>query len=158
MIDTGLQMLDWMWNRGWDKEHGGLLYFTSVNELPVQEYWHDMKFWWPHNEAVIATLLAYELTGNEKYLQWHQQVHQWAHKHFADPEHGEWYGYLLRDGRISSPLKGNSLERPVPPATDAIAMLGHSESHVVNATLSVNISRSEQSSEIESLVVLMKRK
>ncbi|MDE0936767.1 MAG: AGE family epimerase/isomerase [Mariniblastus sp.] len=112
MIDTGLLMLDWMWNRGWDKEHGGLLYFTSVNELPVQEYWHDMKFWWPHNEAVIATLLAFELTGNEKYLQWHQQVHQWAHKHFADPEHGEWYGYLHRDGRISSPLKGNLWKGP----------------------------------------------
>ena len=112
MIDTGLLMLDWMWNRGWDKEYGGLLYFTSVDELPVQEYWHDMKFWWPHNEAVIATLLAFELTGNEKYLQWHQQVHQWAHKHFADPEHGEWYGYLHRDGRISSPLKGNLWKGP----------------------------------------------
>mgnify|MGYP001129288889 FL=1 len=112
MIDTGLQMLDWMWNRGWDEEYGGLLYFTSVNDLPVQEYWHDMKFWWPHNEAVIATLLAYELTGNEKYLKWHQQVHHWSHKHFADPEHGEWYGYLHRDGRISSPLKGNLWKGP----------------------------------------------
>ena len=112
MIDTGLQMLDWMWNRGWDKEYGGLLYFTSVNQLPVQEYWHDMKFWWPHNEAIIATLLAFELTGDEKYLQWHQQVHQWAHKHFAEPEYGEWYGYLHRDGRISSPLKGNLWKGP----------------------------------------------
>ncbi len=28
-----------------------------------------------------------------------------------------------------------SLERPVPPASDAIAMLGNSESHVVNAHL-----------------------
>jgi N-acylglucosamine 2-epimerase len=112
MIDTGLRMLDWMWNRGWDKEYGGLLYFTSVNDLPIQEYWHDMKFWWPHNEAVIATLLAYELTGSEKYLKWHQQVHQWSHKHFADPEHGEWYGYLRRDGGLSSPLKGNLWKGP----------------------------------------------
>ena len=30
----------------------------------MQEYWHDMKFWWPHNEAIIATLLAYQLTGD----------------------------------------------------------------------------------------------
>ena len=112
MIDTGLRMLDWMWNRGWDKKYGGLLYFTSVNELPVQDYWHDMKFWWPHNEAVIATLLAFELTGDEKYLQWHRLVHRWAHKYFADPEHGEWYGYLRRDGRISSPLKGNLWKGP----------------------------------------------
>jgi N-acylglucosamine 2-epimerase len=112
MIETGLLMLDWMWDRGWDKEHGGLLYFTSVDELPVQEYWHDMKFWWPHNEAVIATLLAFELTGNEKYLQWHQRVHHWSHEHFADPEFGEWYGYLHRDGRPSSPLKGNLWKGP----------------------------------------------
>ena len=112
MIETGLLMLDWMWDRGWDKEHGGLLYFTSVDELPVQEYWHDMKFWWPHNEAVIATLLAFELTGNEKYLQWHQRVHHWSHEHFADPEFGEWHGYLHRDGRPSSPLKGNLWKGP----------------------------------------------
>ena len=29
------------------------------------------------------------------------------HRHFADPEYGEWYGYLHRDGRVSTSLKGN---------------------------------------------------
>ena len=37
-----------------------------VKNLPIQEYWQDMKFWWPHNEAIIATLLAYQITGDEK--------------------------------------------------------------------------------------------
>ena len=101
-----------MWRRGWDAEYGGLLYFVDVNGLPVQEYWHDMKFWWPHNEAIIATLMAYQLTGDAKYARWHQQVHDWAYQHFADPEHGEWYGYLHRDGRISVPLKGNLWKGP----------------------------------------------
>lgn len=62
---------------------------------------------WPHDEAIIATLMAYLLTGDEKYERMHRQVHDWSHQHFADSEHGEWYGYLHRDGRISTSLKGN---------------------------------------------------
>ena len=112
LIETGCQMLDWMWARGWDKEHGGLLYFCDVYDRPVQEYWHDMKFWWPHNEAIIATLLAWHLTSDSKYSQWHQQVHDWSYEHFCDAEHGEWFGYLHRDGSISSTLKGNLWKGP----------------------------------------------
>ena len=112
LINTGLKMLDWMWARGWDPEYGGLLYFVDVNKKPLQEYWHDMKFWWPHNEAIIATLLAYQLTGDPKYAEWHALVHDWSYKHFVDHEHGEWYGYLHRDGRVSVPLKGNYWKGP----------------------------------------------
>ena len=112
LIRLGCQMLDWMWARGWDEQFGGMLYFVDVHGLPVQEYWHDMKFWWPHNETIIATLLAYELTGDPKYATWHTQVHDWAYAHFPDDQHGEWYGYLHRDGRISVPLKGNLWKGP----------------------------------------------
>lgn len=112
LIETGTQILDWMWERGWDKEYGGILYFRDLNNLPVQEYWQDMKFWWPHNETIIATLLAYHMTGDEKYAGWHKQVHDWAYQHFPDPEHGEWFGYLHRDGRLSVPLKGNLWKGP----------------------------------------------
>jgi N-acylglucosamine 2-epimerase len=108
LIALGTKMLDWMWHRGWDEEYGGLLYFRDVRGLPVQEYWHDMKFWWPQNEAIIATLLAYQLTGDAKYARWHAMVHDWSYAHFSDPEHGEWYGYLHRDGRIASHAKGTT--------------------------------------------------
>jgi len=112
LIETGTTMLDWMWERGWDDEYGGILYFRDVKGLPVQEYWHDMKFWWPQNEAIIATLLAYSLTGSDKYAEWHRRIHDWAYEHFSDPEYGEWYGYLHRDGRLSVPLKGNLWKGP----------------------------------------------
>jgi N-acylglucosamine 2-epimerase len=92
---------------GWDRECGGILYFRDAKGLPCTEYYHDMKFWWPHNEAIIGTLLAYQMTGDEKYSRWHRKVHDWAYAHFPDPEHGEWYGYLHRDGTVSTPLKGN---------------------------------------------------
>ena len=110
--DLGCQMLDWMWQRGWDKEHGGLLYFTSLDGKPIQEYWQDMKFWWPHNEAIIATLMAWKITGDEKYATWHRQIHEWSHNHFHDVEYGEWFGYLRRDGQVVTPLKGNLWKGP----------------------------------------------
>jgi N-acylglucosamine 2-epimerase len=112
LIRLGLTILDWMWERGWDEEFGGLYYFRDLRGLPVQDYWHDMKFWWPHCEAVIATLLAWTLTGDEKYARWHREVHDWSFRHFPDPKFGEWYGYLHRDGRVSSRLKGNMWKGP----------------------------------------------
>lgn len=112
LIELGLKMLDYMFERGWDKKYGGVLYFTDLNNLPVQEYWHDMKFWWPQNETIIATLLAYQLTRDEKYAEMHRLVHDWAYKHFPDREYGEWFGYLHRDGGVSSTLKGNLWKGP----------------------------------------------
>ncbi|MFW6171248.1 MAG: AGE family epimerase/isomerase, partial [Planctomycetota bacterium] len=75
LINLGSRILDWMWRRGWDNEYGGILYFVDVKGLPVQEYWHDMKFWWPLNETIIATLLAWSLTGDTKYADWHTRAH-----------------------------------------------------------------------------------
>ncbi|MET0391753.1 MAG: AGE family epimerase/isomerase [Chitinophagaceae bacterium] len=112
LIDLGCRMLDYMWERGWDEEFGGLLYYRDVYNKPVQEYWQDMKFWWPHNEVIVATLLAYLLTGNEKYAQWHQQVHEYSYKHFHDKEQGEWFGYLHRDGTLAQSAKGNLFKGP----------------------------------------------
>jgi N-acylglucosamine 2-epimerase len=112
MIQLGAKIFDWMWARGWDEECGGIFYLRDVFGKPVQEYWHDMKFWWPHNEAIIATLLAWKLTGDEKYARWHQLVHDWSFKHFSDPEFGEWYGYLHRDGSVSQRAKGNLYKGP----------------------------------------------
>ncbi|MBL9204453.1 MAG: AGE family epimerase/isomerase, partial [Opitutaceae bacterium] len=112
LLRLGLGILDCMWARGWDQEFGGLLYFTDLQGKPVQEYWAEMKFWWPHNEAEIACLLAYQMTGDAKYAAWHTLVHDWSHRVFADPVHGEWFGYAHRDGRISTRLKGNLWKGP----------------------------------------------
>ncbi len=112
LIALGCKMLDYMWERGWDKEQGGILYFRDVYNKPVQEYWQDMKFWWPHNEVIIATLLAYLMTGNEKYAEWHKMVHDYAYSHFHDKQNGEWFGYLHRDGSIAQTAKGNLFKGP----------------------------------------------
>lgn len=112
LIELGCKMLRFMWTRGWDEEFGGLLNFVDLHGGQVQEYWHDMKFWWPHNEAIIATLLAFLLTDDDQFLKWHSQVHDWSYRYFPDEVHGEWFGYLRRDGAVSSTLKGNLWKGP----------------------------------------------
>jgi N-acylglucosamine 2-epimerase len=112
LIQLGCKMLDYMWERGWDKDYGGILYFRDVYDKPVQEYWQDMKFWWPQNEAIIATLLAYTMTGNEKYKRWHEKINSYAYTKFYDKEFGEWFGYLHRDGTVAQSAKGNLFKGP----------------------------------------------
>ena len=108
----GLTILDWSWNWGWDEQYGGINYFKDCKNLPPQEYWHDMKFWWPQCEAIIATLYAYEATADARYLEMHRQINEYAYNHFPDPVYGEWYGYLHFDGSLSQPAKGNLFKGP----------------------------------------------
>ena len=71
-----------------------------------------MKFWWPQCETIIASLYAYLATGDEKYLYRHERISEWTYAHFPDPEYGEWYGYLHRDGTVAQPAKGNLFKGP----------------------------------------------
>ena len=99
--------------RGWDKEYGGIFYFKDVLGMPVEAYEHDMKLWWVHNETVIASLMLYLHTGNEKYKEIFDRVCDYAFTHFSDPEYGEWYGYLRRDGKPTEPpCKGHTYKGP----------------------------------------------
>ncbi|NLX82305.1 MAG: N-acylglucosamine 2-epimerase [Clostridiales bacterium] len=98
---------------GWDKEYGGLLYFIDCKGLPPEAYEHDMKLWWPHNETAIASLMAYRDTGKPEYLEWFIKTIDYCKEYFSDPEYGEWYGYLRRDGKPTQPpCKGSTFKGP----------------------------------------------
>ncbi len=72
-----------------------------------------MKLWWPHNEIIIASLMIYRDTGDEKYLDWFEKTLDYCKAHFSDPEYGEWYGYLRRDGKPTMPAcKGSTFKGP----------------------------------------------
>lgn len=112
LTKTALTIFDWSWRWGWDEEFGGIINFRDCRNLPPQDYSQDMKFWWPQTEAIIATLYAYQATGNESYLEKHRQISDWTYAHFPDREYGEWYGYLHRDGTVAQPAKGNIFKGP----------------------------------------------
>ena len=113
LVKKAAQIFDWAIEAGWDHEYGGLLYFTDCLKKPPEAYEHDMKLWWPHNEIMIASLMLYRDTGDEKYFAWFETVMDYVKKHFADPEYGEWYGYLRRDGLPTQPsTKGSTFKGP----------------------------------------------
>ncbi len=112
IIDTALKILDWSWEWGWDKEFGGIINFKDCKGFPHQDYSQDMKFWWPQTEAIIATLYAYLVSGDEKYIKWHKEISDWTYAHFPDAVNGEWYGYLHRDGSVAQNAKGNIFKGP----------------------------------------------
>lgn len=79
----------------------------------MEAYEHDMKLWWPHNETVIASLMLYKHTRNEKYKEIFDRVCKYAFEHFSDPKYGEWFGYLRRDGKPTEPpCKGHTYKGP----------------------------------------------
>ena len=107
------QVFDQAIEAGWDKEYGGLLYFIDCLGRPPEAYEHDMKLWWPHDETMIASLMLYRDTGDEKYLEWFEKTMDYCKTYFADPEYGEWYGYLRRDGKPTMPpCKGSTFKGP----------------------------------------------
>ncbi len=95
-----------------DREHGGILSFRDALGKPSTELEWDMKLWWPQNEAIIANRMAYEIFGEEKYKVDCETILEYAFEHFADREHGEWYGYLHYDSTPSATLKGNIFKGP----------------------------------------------
>lgn len=99
-------------NAGWDKKFGGLFRFVDKNggnptgekgssfyEKLITDTW-DMKLWWPHSEALYATLLGYTLTGNESLIQWHQRIQEYVFEIFPNPDRaiGEWIQIRSRNG------------------------------------------------------------
>ena len=82
------------------------MYFVNVDGHPPDQYEHELKLWWPQNEAEYACLLAYDLTRDQKYWDWYMRIHDYSFSHFPDAEYGDWFKYLRRDGSLSSNVKG----------------------------------------------------
>lgn len=100
------KFIELQFQRGWDKEHGGLFSFLDVDGYcPTQLEW-SMKLWWPHCEALIALLMAYNKTKKPTLLDTFSEVYEYTFSHFSDPENGEWFGYLTQEGKVALDFKG----------------------------------------------------
>lgn len=93
---------------GWDAEYGGLLYLRDRDGRPLLQLEHSMKLWWPHVEALYAVVLAAVQTGDPAWLPWLERLVDYTWAHFPDPEAGEWFGYLDRQGRPTHTCKGGN--------------------------------------------------
>ena len=101
-VEIALRVIE----RGWDKEFGGIYYFLDAKGVPQQKLEWNQKLWWVHIESAIAMLKGYQLTGNEKCLEWFLKLDAYLWDNFKDKEYPEWFGYLNRRGEVLLPLKG----------------------------------------------------
>ncbi len=106
LIRQAANIIKGLFEFGVDKTHGGIYYFMDVLNKPHLELQWDMKLWWPHNEAMIAALYAYRLTGDEYFLSKFMEMDEYSFAHFKDPDHPEWFAYLNRRGEPTHLLKG----------------------------------------------------
>lgn len=101
-VDIALRALEY----GWDETHGGILYFKDILNRPLQQLEWDQKLWWVHLEALVCMAKGYAYTGNLKCKEWFERLDQYSFDKFSDPQYGEWYGYLNRQGEPLLSLKG----------------------------------------------------
>ncbi len=107
LIQTAVDIVLASLEHGWDREYGGLKYITNIDNTPTHELGANLKLWWPHCETLYALLLGWSLTGRQELWQWYEKVHEYTFARFPDSEHGEWFGYLDRDGAPVWTAKAN---------------------------------------------------
>lgn len=112
LMKKAIQITEWSFDIGWDKEMGGIFYFRDIENKPVLSLEWDMKLLWPHCEALIAFLRSYMFMGQEKYLDYFDRITEYIYAHFPDPGHPEWFGHLHRDGTPISYIKGSDWKGP----------------------------------------------
>ncbi|MEN9570187.1 MAG: hypothetical protein RL172_1418 [Bacteroidota bacterium] len=67
---------------------------------PLAEHLIKEKHWWPQAEAMVGFLNAYQLCGQQPYLQ--QSLHAWqfVQQYLKDEKHGEWWWGVEADYSI----------------------------------------------------------
>jgi len=101
-IQIALRALEY----GWDEEFGGIFYFKDILNRPPQQLEWDQKLWWVHLEALVCMAKGYAYTGDERCKAWFEKLDNYAFNRFSDPQYGEWFGYLNRQGQPLLTLKG----------------------------------------------------
>ena len=87
--------------RGWDHEHGGLVYGFG----PDGAVCDADKYFWVLAESLAAAALLALRSGDARYWQAYERIWAYAWAHFVDHEHGAWYRILGPDNRKLSDEK-----------------------------------------------------
>ena len=66
---------------------------------PVSGHRSQRLSWWEQNEAVVGFLNAWEMTGEEKFLDASLKCFDYIENHFVDKELGGWHPILTLDGK-----------------------------------------------------------
>jgi cellobiose epimerase len=81
--------------RGLDTD-GGLWYEKDV----TTDHLVKEKHWWPQAESMVGFYNAYQISADEKYLQYSINSWQFIKDHLKDTTNGEWYWGINEDGSV----------------------------------------------------------
>jgi N-acylglucosamine 2-epimerase len=83
---------------GWDDEFGGIILARDADGGGTEGWGYpDLKLWWPHTEALVSCLVAFDETGEQWSWDWYKKVLEYSFDTFYMPEVGEWRQRLTRD-------------------------------------------------------------
>lgn len=88
------------YDKGFDKDFGGVVSFVDCMNKPCCVRHANNKVWWSHCEVLIASLMLYRDTKNEKYLNYFEQILDYCKAKFSDATYGECYSYLTQEGEV----------------------------------------------------------
>jgi mannobiose 2-epimerase len=90
--EVAVKMAEAVYEEGLDSD-GGLLYEADPTGIIDTD-----KHWWPQAEAVVGFLNAYELTGQQEFLNAAERSWAFIDKYIVDHEHGEWFWRVSKSG------------------------------------------------------------
>ncbi len=95
------ELFDVAMSRGWDNEHGGLVYGFA----PDGQFADTHKYFWVHAEAFAAAWRLYITTSEQRYLDDYQRLWEYSWDVLVDHELGAWFRIKNRDGSAFDTLK-----------------------------------------------------
>lgn len=96
------KMAQGVYDKGIDRKYGGLF-----NEAEHSTLTDRSKDWWPQAEAVVGFFNAYQLTGNDSYLETSFHMWDFIDRYIVDRIKGEWFWGVSEDGR--QPTRGEKV-------------------------------------------------
>jgi mannobiose 2-epimerase len=89
---AAVKMAQAVFEQGLDSD-GGLLY--EVDPAGIID---TNKHWWPQAEAVVGFLNAYQLSGQQRFMDCAERSWAFIEKYIVDREHGEWFSRVSQLG------------------------------------------------------------
>ncbi len=112
-IDAAEKLIDDVLTKGYDSKFGGPYkdYNRVTGEMLMWGNPDTAKAWWQMEQAIVAGLQMYNITGEEKYLKMADETTNFFMTHFVDHVYGEVYENRTRYGNETwGEHKGNGFK------------------------------------------------